>query len=404
MPEHRSPVVLDRAVQAGPAHFPVHIRHGGGDLDGSLAELTEVVRGLGHPRTVLLTHPALPTRHVALVLRHLGAAAPADVLWPARPEGHVGRPARSSGPSRRSDLSRPGRDGARRAGAGPVVPDGSLVVALGGTRTLAAAGRVRRADGTRPPVLRLPTTLRAMTDSALSVAGDGNGCAAPVLVRVQLEFLETLPARDVCAGLSAPAAVVLAVVPASREQVAARLRRDGRYDPAVLASFVVLSVQARAALLCYDPQEDGPGAAFGYGRAVARALRAEPDADLRHGAAEALGIRVAARVSRLAGLLDAEGERAHADLLDRAGLPRSLPPRVSVESVLDALVGDGAGAGLVLLDRLGQPHVHRGRLVTPVDAGLLRAGLATIAPQPAAPPAPAATAPATRAPQPVAVP
>ncbi|MFG2873513.1 hypothetical protein ACGFYU_00520 [Streptomyces sp. NPDC048337] len=342
-------MAIDRFLLAGPVHFPVQVRYGGGSMD----ELTGILWASAPSRIALVTDPALPGAHAARVLRLLGDAAPTGILWPG-----------------------PGGDGGGR----PRVRPGTVVVALGGSRVMAAADRILCRDGARPAVVRLPTTLRAMADTALSVAGTSGRPAAPVLVRVQLEFLRTLPARAVRAGLSVPVRQVLAVVPASAGQVAFRMRPDGRYDPVVLASLIALCVQARSALVCHDPLERGPGSALRYGDTVARAVRGPGVERMRYGDALALGLRVTARAARLEGLLSPADEAAHADLLDRAGAARTLPEGVLAQDVLGALTRGRESVDMVLLRRLGEPHAHRGRLLTPVGADVLAAALAAVTP------------------------
>ncbi|MCX5192565.1 hypothetical protein OOK31_01445 [Streptomyces sp. NBC_00249] len=353
MPVHTSPVAIDRSLLLGPARLSVQVRCGGGSMD----ELARLLRAAGPERIVLVTDPALPRAHGARVLRLLDAAAPTGVLWPYL-----------SGPDAR--------------GAGPLVAaDGALVVALGGTRVMAASGRVRYGDGGRPPLVRLPTTLRAMSDTALSVAGGpGRTVPAPaVLVRAQLEFLRTLSPGAVRAGVVTVVRDVLAAVPASAGQVGFRLRPDGRYDPATLASFIALSVEARAVLGCHDPGGRGPAAAFRYGEQVARAVPGPGAGGIPYGDALALGLRVAARAARLSGLMDAADEAAHAELLDRAGAVRTLPSGIRPYEVLDRLLRGRESAPMVLLRGLGEPYAHHGRLLAPVGREVLEAALGSVA-------------------------
>ncbi|GAA0288367.1 hypothetical protein GCM10010302_28390 [Streptomyces polychromogenes] len=321
---------------------------------GTAGELTGVLGELNPRRIALVTDPGLPRAHAAHVLRLLGAAAPTAVLWPQLPTG---------------------------GGAGlPAVPDDALVVAFGGSRVMAAAGRALRADGTRPPLVRLPTTLRAMSDSALSVAdGTGGPGAAPLLVRIQAEFLDTLPPRALRAGLSPLLRTVLAVVPGSAARVAARLRPGGGYGPEVLLSFVSLCVEARSALCLHDPLERGPAAAFRYGEGVARAV-AGLSPGIPYGEALAAGLRASAAVARALGLLSAADEAAHEDLLARAGAARTLPGGIEPGRVAAAVTGGGRSAPMVLLRGPGEPYAHGGGLFTEVGADLLHEALAALAP------------------------
>ncbi|WP_329395654.1 hypothetical protein [Streptomyces melanogenes] len=351
----RSPVALDRSIGSGLARFPLQIRAGAASWD----ELTGIARRLDADRFVVVSDPGVPAAHVHRVLHHLGAAAPAGLL----------------GASGTDD-----------------VPPEAVIVGLGGTSVLDAVAE--RAAHTRRGPLLLPTTLPAVLDTALSLVGPGGPRRLPVLVRVQLEFLDTLAPGAVRPGLYALVRNVLSVCPASYDQVCARLRPDGRYDRSALASFIALCADARAVLTCYDPLEDGPAGAFRYGHAVADALRVLGVGALRYGDAVALGLLVAARCARGLGLLDAEGEAAHRELLARWGAPDVLPAPVTAQDVLEVLrrstTGDGNGShevadgpdsavGMVLLDALGQPHVSGGHTVAAVGPDMLRAGLEAVA-------------------------
>lgn len=367
-------IALDRAVLAGCAHFPVRIRHG----EGSWAELARVADALGAEAFLLVTEGGVPRGHIARVLCHLGAHAPTRLVW-------------TSG-------------GAVSEGS-PVAP-GSVVVGLGGTAAIeAAAGLAGRGDGGRPRLVLLPTTMRAMADTALSLVGsDGRPRTAPALVQAHLEFLRTLPPTKVRGGLAPLIRNVLAVRPASYDSVAARLRPSGRYAPEVLASFLALCADCRAAAVCYDPLEQGPAEALSYGRTVAGALRAEAAGALPAGDAAALGMLVAARVAVEAGLLDPAAERAHRDLIARWGAPLRLPVPLPVERVVErVLAGAGAGA-MVLLDALGRPHTGRDGMLTATGRGLLCAGLAAVAPFPGAARTGVVRAPAAARPVPAAGP
>ncbi|SPE61864.1 2-deoxy-scyllo-inosose synthase [Streptomyces netropsis] len=354
-----SPLALDRYLVAGSVGFPVQVRHG----DDSWSELARIAAEPAPDAFVIVTERTLPRAHIARVLHHLGTAAPTCVRWLT------------------------GQDVPDCAALTP----GSVIVALGGTRVIDAAGRLAARTGGRHRLVYLPTTLRAMSDSALSLVGPTGPRPAPVLVRVQLDFLTTLSPAALRSGLSALVRNVLAVSPAFHDRVAGRLCPDARYDPETLASFIALSLEVRATLMIYDPLEQGPAMAFHYGRTVADALRGLGADAPRYGEASALGMLVAARVARLSGLLDEEGERAHRDLVARWGVPMELPATVTADDVLVAL-RRGAAPGmpsprgtaapgrpaLVLLDRLGEPHIEGGHLAARVGEDLLRAGLDAI--------------------------
>ncbi|MGP9022881.1 3-dehydroquinate synthase family protein [Streptomyces sp. BR1] len=330
-------VALDRSICSGPARFPLQVRDG----SASWGELTDIARQLDADRFLVMSDRGVPAAHVDRVLHHLGAAAPAQLVW-------------ASGPD---DIS----------------PD-AVIVALGGTSVLDAAARP--AAHTRRGPFLLPTTLPAVLDTALSLVGPDGPRRVPVLVRAQLEFLDTLAPNAVRPGLYALVRNVLSVCPAAYDQVSARLRPDGRYGRSELASFIALCADVRAALTCYDPLEDGPAGVFRYGHVVADALRALGVGALRYGDAVAQGLLVAARCARRMGLLDAAGEAAHRELLGRWGAPDLLSAPVTAQDVLRALyAANDSTVGMVLLDALGEPHVSGGHTVTPVGEDVLRAAL-----------------------------
>ncbi|GHF67311.1 hypothetical protein GCM10010218_55990 [Streptomyces mashuensis] len=342
-------VTLDRSIGSGLAAFPLQVRAGPASWDG----LTDAAHRLDAGGFLLVTDTGVPTPHVDRVLHHLRRAAPTRLLRTAPTDGNG------------------------------TLPKDAVVVGLGGTGVVDAAARLA-ARGTRRPLL-LPTTLPAMSDTALSLAGPAGPRPVPALVRAQLEFLGTLAPGAVRPGLYALVRHVLSVCPASYDQVCARLRPDGRYDAPALASFLALCADARTALTCYDPLEEGPAGAFRYGHAVADALRVLGVGALRYGDAVALGMLAAARCARSLGLLDAAGERAHHALLARWGAPAVLPAPVTPPDVLRVLRRDGGPGtvGMVLLDGLGRPHLTAGSTVTEVAHPTLSAALA-----PSRPPSP----------------
>ncbi|MEU3873478.1 MULTISPECIES: hypothetical protein [Streptomyces] len=356
-------MTLDRSIGSGLASFPLQVRAGPASWD----DLSGVLARLGAERFLLLTDPGVPVAHVERVGRLLQTAAPTRLVTTAGPSA---------------------------------VPSGSVVVALGGTGVLDAAAAPAARSGRRPVLL--PTTLPAMADTALSLSGPAGPRPVPALVRAQLEFLGTLAPGAVRPGLYAVVRNVLSVCPASYDQVCARLRPDGRYDRRALACFLALCADARTALTCYDPLEEGPAGVLRYGHAVAGALRLLGVGALRYGDAVALGMLVAARCARELGLLGAGDERAHRELLARWGAPAVLPSPVTADDVLRALWQQPGTdtVGMVLLEGLGRPHVRAGRTVTEVGRDVLRSGLAATAPAAAAVPAPAAGPPARTQPGP----
>jgi 3-dehydroquinate synthase len=133
-----------------------------------------------------------------------------------------------------------------------------------------------------------------------------------------------------------------------------------RRDAGALSQVVARCVAIKADVVAADERDSGVRAILNYGHTVGHALEAAAgfSADLTHGEAVAVGMRVAGRLSR--SLLrcprsDIEWQDA---MLQRCGLDQT--PTVDRRALLDALRRDkkssGEGIGWVLLARRGAPR------------------------------------------------
>ncbi|MFD0272946.1 hypothetical protein ACFVHB_03420 [Kitasatospora sp. NPDC127111] len=339
---------FDRRIQAGPANFALRVRCG----EPSWTELADRIAEFRADRFLLVADEAAPTDHLSRVHALAAAQAPCTVVTlpdgPDPPPAHDGR---------------------------------TVVIALGGQRACAV-----------PADLRLPTTLAAACGPALALlrppVGSRTGPAAtlpartdqartaPALVWVRSDVLAARPPAETRAGMVEVIRHVLAVCPAQYEALAKILCPSARYTPQALAACVALCADARSTLVCFDPFENGPALALGYGRGLAGAVRSSADAAasaaLAPGDAEALGLLLAARVAAHLGLLDGAALWAHRELLARNGSATALPDGTDARALAVALTA-AARPGLLLLDGLGWPHCSQGRLLTRVDAATLRA-------------------------------
>ncbi|MCG6495901.1 hypothetical protein [Kitasatospora sp. A2-31] len=404
---------FDRRLQAGPANFPLTVRCG----ESSWTELADRLAAFRAHRFVLVGDAAAPAEYVARIhalaaarapctrvtLRSDAAPAPSPFPEPPPspecPEPSPGSTADPSGPRGTSDSAAP--------------ESRTVVIAVGGEQ----ACRV-------PADLRLPTTLAAACGPALALLPPPAGArtpparTAPALVWARSDLLAARPAAETRAGMVTVIRHVLAVCPAQYEALAAVLRPDARYTPHAVAACLALCADARAALVGFDPFETGPALALDYGRRLGEAVRAAADAAGRAvpapGDAEALGLLLAAEIAVGLGLLDGSAAWAHRELLARNGSTSTLPggddplaaPALDAVGACSDVVGAGlladavtvaARPGLLLLADLGYPHCVRGRLLTQVDPGVLRAAVRGAAPtalpqtrRPVAEPQPAA--------------
>lgn len=237
---------------------------------------------------------------------------------------------------------------------------GGVVGDLGG---FVAATYMRGID-----LVMLPTSLLAMVDS--SVGGkvgidlpEGKNLAGafvrPRLVAADLDWLGTLPAREISNGLAETIKMGLLSGGEYFEDLdRIEAARDG--DLAALHALVLHSIRFKAQVVAEDELESGLRAILNYGHTIGHALEAAAGYNLPHGTAVAAGMVAAAQLSRERFGKDLTG--THDDLLRSAGLPRRVPD-VGVDRALQAMSRDKKRPGadrsaqhrFVLLEEIGKP-------------------------------------------------
>jgi 3-dehydroquinate synthase len=211
----------------------------------------------------------------------------------------------------------------------------SAIIALGGGVVGDIAGFAAATYQRGVPFIQVPTTLLAQVDS--SVGGKTainhplgkNMIGAfyqPRMVLADTGLLDTLPARELSAGLAEVIkyglimdSPFLAWLEANMDQLIAR-------DPAALAYAVIRSCENKATVVAADELESGERAILNMGHTFGHAIEAGLGfGTWLHGEAVAAGTMLAARLSERMGLLAADDVARIARLFQRAGLPVEAP-------------------------------------------------------------------------------
>lgn len=226
----------------------------------------------------------------------------------------------------------------------------TLIVALGGGVVGDMAGFAAACFMRGIAFVQIPTTLLAQVDS--SVGGKtginhplGKNMVGafyqPLQVVCDLDTLQTLPAREVSAGL----AEVIKYGPIAdmaffswlEENITLLMQRD----PHALAHAIRRSCEIKAHVVGVDEREGGLRAILNFGHTFGHAIEAGMGYGAwLHGEAVGCGMVMAAELSRALGLVDAAFVARLRALIERAGLPVRGP-------VLDA--ADNAGRYLELM-------------------------------------------------------
>lgn len=246
----------------------------------------------------------------------------------------------------------------------------SPVVALGGGVLGDMAGLAAALTLRGVPFVQLPTTLLAMVDS--SVGGKvgvnhriGKNLVGafwqPALVVADLAFLDTLPDRELRAGLGEVAKSALL---GDLELLELLENRSGGVlarDPRLLAELVERCCSFKASVVVRDALEAGPRRILNLGHTLGHAIETVAGyGTLLHGEAVAVGLVGAAEIS-VARSVGAAGLRDRIRRLLRGlGLPtsvRGLEPGALAEAMSSDKKVRGNNLAWVLLEEPGYPEI-----------------------------------------------
>jgi 3-dehydroquinate synthase len=255
----------------------------------------------------------------------------------------------------------------------------SCLVALGGGVIGDLTGYVAASYQRGVDFVQIPTTLLAQVDSSVGGKTAVNHPRAknmigafhqPIAVLADTDTLESLPPREVAAGL---AEVIKYGVIVDADFFAWLEDHIGdliELEPGALAYAIRRSCEIKAAIIAEDEREQGHRALLNLGHTFGHALEAIGNYERwLHGEAVGIGTALAARTSLALGWLSAEDCERIENLLARAGLP-TRASGVNVDELLDNMRGDKkadrAGLKLVLVKALGNSVVTR----SPPEAAL----------------------------------
>jgi 3-dehydroquinate synthase len=213
---------------------------------------------------------------------------------------------------------------------------GDLILALGGGVIGDLAGFVAATLLRGIRFVQVPTTILSQVDSSVGgkVAVDhprGKNLIGafhqPSLVIADLDFIATLPSREVSAGLAEVVKIAVMMDPAlfdRLEQSAATLALS---DRGALQPVIRRAIELKAQLVEEDERDlTGARALLNYGHTLGQALEAATGYDrFLHGEAVAIGMGAAARIAQWSGRHPLDAVQRQDALLATLALPAAAP-------------------------------------------------------------------------------
>lgn len=228
----------------------------------------------------------------------------------------------------------------------------STIVALGGGVIGDMAGFAAATWMRGIAFVQVPTSLLAMVDASIGGKTGINhphgknligAFHQPRLVLIDPEVLQTLPAREFRAGMAEVIkyGIIWDVELFEQLESATQLDQRRHLSPELLQLILTRSCQAKAHVVSKDEKEAGLRAILNYGHTIGHAVESLTGYRVvNHGEAVAIGMVAAGAIAVQLGLwTQVECDRQTA-LIQKAGLPTRLPPKLDLDAMLDALQTD----------------------------------------------------------------
>jgi 3-dehydroquinate synthase len=247
----------------------------------------------------------------------------------------------------------------------------TTVIALGGGVIGDVAGFAASIYQRGVNFLQIPTTLLAQVDSSVGGKTGVNhplgknmigAFYQPQCVIADIDTLNTLPARELSAGLAEVIKYGLIHDREFFDWLETNIDGLSSLDQDLLAQAVLVSCQNKARVVELDERETGLRAILNLGHTFGHAIETVMGyGNWLHGEAVAAGMVMAIDLSIREDLLDEDVRQRAVTLLQRAGLPVKPPAEITVEQYLEVMAIDKKNVDgrikLVLLRALGEAFI-----------------------------------------------
>jgi 3-dehydroquinate synthase len=207
-----------------------------------------------------------------------------------------------------------------------------LIVGIGGGAVTDLAGFTAATWLRGVDWIAVPTSLAGMVDASVGGKTGINSdygknligsFHSPLSVLVDLNFLNTLSARDFSAGMAEVIKCGFIDDPKILTVANALDPSNALNDHNTVQELITRAVTVKAKVVSSDFKESFAREALNYGHTLGHAIEIHAKYQLRHGEAVAIGMVFVAELASARGLIDASVLQQHRDLLKRFELPTS---------------------------------------------------------------------------------
>ncbi len=226
----------------------------------------------------------------------------------------------------------------------------SIVIALGGGVVGDLAGFAAAVYMRGIPIVQVPTTLQAQVDAsvggktAINHTKGKNLIGAfhqPKLVLIDVNTLESLPEKDIRAGLIEVIKMGVIRDESLFKLVEENLDKIVGLDEEILVEMISQACAGKAEIVAKDEKESRLRMVLNYGHTFGHALEAVTEyKKYRHGEAVSIGMNCAARLATNIGIFSESNFQRQHRLLKHAKLPLTFPQEHSHEKICAAMFHD----------------------------------------------------------------
>jgi len=222
--------------------------------------------------------------------------------------------------------------------------------------------------------LQLPTTLLSQVDSAVGGKTGVNHELGknmigtfwqPGLVWIDVDTLNTLPKRELLAGLAEVIKCGVIYDKGLFDFLEANIEDILSLGNKALSHIIKRSCEIKAEVVSKDERESGLRAILNYGHTIGHAIEtATGYTRFLHGEAVSIGMHLEAKLSQALNLIEREEVLKIKAIIDAYGLPSALPAGIDVDYMLSSMQLDKKSVAgelrFILPQKIGSVIIHKG--------------------------------------------